>query len=357
VDADADVERGHPAALPVAVEARQRVHLLEGALDRAHRTVGVRHRRAPEGHDPVAHELVERPLLPEDHLDHELEVLVQDVDHHLRGDALAHARETADVAVEDRALLDVGAALLHVELAGDHLLGHVRRQEAREALAGDDLLLDLGRQQRVGDEHRRLAGHRLHQLEVFLRELVQHLRVEPQRALEIVLVQQRHDDGARDAVQHHRAAVVHRAEVLRRVLREDALLLLDDVTQDRRRDADRRVRAIAAVVGGRLERAVGLDHQDDAAVGRHEVKHRLQHLAHQLFEVVHQADGARQLVDHAQRLVVHAKLLRVALDLIVGQEALLRVHLGADAARRVVDLDLRLRHEGAAAPVAGRRRR
>ena len=42
--------------------------------------VGVAYGRAPERHDAVAHELVERAFVLEDRLDHLLEVLVQHLD-------------------------------------------------------------------------------------------------------------------------------------------------------------------------------------------------------------------------------------------------------------------------------------
>ena len=45
-----------------AVEPPEHFHLLERALDGADGVVGVHDRGAPERHDPVAHELVERAL-------------------------------------------------------------------------------------------------------------------------------------------------------------------------------------------------------------------------------------------------------------------------------------------------------
>src|SRR5687768_18169152 len=103
----------------------------------------MRYWRAPERHDPIAHELVERALVLEHGLDHLLEVLVQHLDQRLRPGAFAHPRETADVGVEHRALLHERSALLDLELAAEHALGDVRRKQAAEALAVDDLLLDL----------------------------------------------------------------------------------------------------------------------------------------------------------------------------------------------------------------------
>ena len=72
-------------------------------------------------------------------------------------------------------LLDELPALLHLELAADHLLGDVRRDEPLEALAHDDLLLDLLGEDGVLDEHRGLAGDRRDELEVLRLELGERL--------------------------------------------------------------------------------------------------------------------------------------------------------------------------------------
>ena len=64
----------------LAVELAEHLHLLERALHAADGVVGVGDGRAPEGHDPVAHELVERAFVLEDRLDHQLEVLVEHLD-------------------------------------------------------------------------------------------------------------------------------------------------------------------------------------------------------------------------------------------------------------------------------------
>src|SRR5579883_2737146 len=106
VDADADGERGLSVCDALPVEAAERLHLIERALHASDGIVPVGEGSAPEGHDAVAHELVERPLVLEQRLDHELEVLVQHLDDHFGRRALAHRGEAADVAVEDGQLLD-----------------------------------------------------------------------------------------------------------------------------------------------------------------------------------------------------------------------------------------------------------
>ena len=261
----------------------------------------------------------------------------------LGGRALAHRGEAADVAVEDRELLDELAALFHLELAAHHLLGDVRRHEAREAVAHDDLLLDLLREDRVLDEHRRLAGDRRDDLEVLRLELRERLGVEPHDAEHflLVLVEERHDHGARDPVQDHRFAL-RRREVHRRVVREHARALLDDVVEDRRADLDGRVAAVAPAGGARVQRAVVLAQQDDAAVGLRELEEGEQDLVEQAVEVALEADVARELPRDAEALVVEAELLRVVADRVERQEALgLRGDLRADGARGVEHVDAR----------------
>ena len=83
---------------------------------------------APERHDAVAHELVEGAFVLEHRFDHVLEVLVEHLDDALGGRPLAHAREAADVGVEDRAFGHELAALLDLELSRKHALGDVGRQ-------------------------------------------------------------------------------------------------------------------------------------------------------------------------------------------------------------------------------------
>jgi hypothetical protein len=230
----------------LAVQEAERVAHLQRALDARDGVVRLDHGRAPEGHDAVAHELVEGAAVLEDRLDHLLEVLVQHLDEHLRRLHLAHRGEAADVAVEDGALLDALAAGLHLELAADHALGEVRREQPAEALAGDDLGLDLLAEDVHLDEHRGLRGDRRDELEVLGLELGERLGVEPQHAEHVVVVEERRDDGGADPVQDH-ALALGRGEIHRGVVREDGGALLHDVVQDGGRDADGRGGAVAAL--------------------------------------------------------------------------------------------------------------
>ena len=93
--------------------------------------------------------------------------------------SLAHRGKAPDVAVEHRQLLHELAALLDLELAADHLLGDVWRHQAHEAVAQDDLLLDLLREDRVLDEHGRLPGDGRDDFEVFGLKLGERFGVEP----------------------------------------------------------------------------------------------------------------------------------------------------------------------------------
>jgi hypothetical protein len=52
---------------------------VERGVARSHRVVLVGHGRPEERHDPVAHDLIHRPLVPMDGLDHSLEDGVQEL--------------------------------------------------------------------------------------------------------------------------------------------------------------------------------------------------------------------------------------------------------------------------------------
>ena len=105
---------------------------LEGRLDRVQRVVGLRHRRAEDGHDRVADELVDHAMMLHHALDHAAEVLVQEVEQRARLHRLADAGERADVREEhgDRHEL---AAERHVAL--HQVVGDLARHVAPEGLA------------------------------------------------------------------------------------------------------------------------------------------------------------------------------------------------------------------------------
>ena len=147
------------------------------------------------------------------------------------------------------------SAELHFELSRDDLLGDVRRKKTREALARDDLLLDFALEQIVFDEHRGLISDGGDHLEIFLLELRERFRVEPERAEDVAFVQKRHDDRARDPIEDHRFAF-RRREIHRRIVREHRRFFFDDVIQDRRRHLNRRVGSVAPARGARLQLTV-----------------------------------------------------------------------------------------------------
>ena len=90
---------------------------------------------------------------------------------------------------------------------------------------------------------------------------------------------------------------------------------LDDVVQDGGADLNGRLGSVAALSGARLQRAVVLAEEDDAAVGVRELEEREEDLVEQPVEVALEADVARQLPGDAQALVVEPELLRVVRDL------------------------------------------
>ena len=137
----------------------------------------------------VAHELVERALVLEDHVHHQLEVLVEHADDLLRRARLAHRGEAADVGEQQRHLGE-GAALFELQLALHDLIDQVRRQQALELRARLGLLLDLAREPRVVDGDRRLAGDAAEDLQVLLDEGVgRDHRVEVHDAEQLVVVE------------------------------------------------------------------------------------------------------------------------------------------------------------------------
>src|SRR5262245_43953842 len=121
VDADADVEV--PARLPqLALEGDQHLLHLERRGNRVLRVAGIVERRAPEGHDAIADELVEGPAVAEHHPDLAREIAIEQGDDLLRRARLRERREAAYVREQDR-----------------HLAGLARKRLDRLALV-DDLL-------------------------------------------------------------------------------------------------------------------------------------------------------------------------------------------------------------------------
>ena len=76
-----DVERRRAAGSPNGVECAELVEHRQRAVDGVGGVVGVRDGRAEVGHDPVAHELVQRAAVLEDLVHHPPVVLVEHPDH------------------------------------------------------------------------------------------------------------------------------------------------------------------------------------------------------------------------------------------------------------------------------------
>ena len=131
-------------ALPLLGQRRDAVAHGDRHLDGALRGVGTRERVVEEGHQAVAGEAVERPLVAVDEIA-ERGVVLAEHQHQVLGlDGLGERREAAQVAEHDRDLLPVALEERLVARRHDEL-GDLRRQEAPQpprALELGDLLLD-----------------------------------------------------------------------------------------------------------------------------------------------------------------------------------------------------------------------
>src|SRR6266851_4044498 len=103
-DADTDVEGRPPLGAPAEPQRRHRRHHVERRADGGRGGVIARLRDAKERDDLVADELLDGAAVPEDHVDHLGEVLVEERDHDRRRRALREAGEARDVGEEHRAL-------------------------------------------------------------------------------------------------------------------------------------------------------------------------------------------------------------------------------------------------------------
>ena len=126
-------------------------------------------RRAPQRHDRVAHEFVERSAMLEHLVDHLGEVLGEQLRDIVRAHSLGHRREPADIGEEhhDGALL--AGQSPRVLLLRDHLRD-VGREVALEVRAHQRFAPNSLRELRVLDSHRREAAERDQELEIFIRE-------------------------------------------------------------------------------------------------------------------------------------------------------------------------------------------
>jgi hypothetical protein len=119
-DADADREAVLPAD-PLGVSPHRLLHA-QRRIAGPDRVILVRHRRAEERHDPIAHHLVDRPLVTVDGLNHAFEHRVEELPG-LFGVAVGEQLHRAlQVCEEHRHLL---ALAFEGGLRGEDLLGEV----------------------------------------------------------------------------------------------------------------------------------------------------------------------------------------------------------------------------------------
>ena len=155
---------------------------------------------------------------------------------------------------------------------------------------------------------------------------------------QLVVVDQRHGHRRADALHDDRVRG-REAAVHRRVGRQHRRLVGDDLVQDRFRQDDLFVLAVAGL-GDLGRRNAVLHQQDHAAIGGEQLERLHDDLLEQQLEVDLEADRSPELVGEAELLVVAAQHLDVE-DLFLGQEL----------ARRRRRLDLLANQR-----VAGRRR-
>ncbi len=122
VQTDPDLHRHAVGAPDLVGVATDRALHVEGRIAGAHRVVLVGHRRAEEGHDPVAHHLVHRALVPVDGLHHPLEDGVEELPRLLGVPVGEQLHRALEVGEQDGDLL---ALAFESGLRGEDLLGEV----------------------------------------------------------------------------------------------------------------------------------------------------------------------------------------------------------------------------------------
>ena len=179
-------------------------------------------RRAEDGHDGVAQELVERSLVAEGGLDHELVEVVQQVDDLLRLQVFGQPREAAEVAEEDGHLAPLSGQYQSLRIPQEllhDLTGHVPGERVLDHLL---LAEALGHLVEGVGEHADLVprGDRQRDLEVPGRNRARPFDETENRASE----ERRQAQGATDAEQDHRHADRDRPVALPRHRLIDRLL-------------------------------------------------------------------------------------------------------------------------------------
>src|SRR5215471_15619573 len=120
-DAHPDVEPPPPGQGPLRRELPDRRDHVERRGDGAPRGIARALGDAEEDHDLVADELLDGALVAEDHLEHPVQVSVEQPDHHRGGRGLDQTRVAADVREDDGGLAPVGGGLEQVGVVQRHL--------------------------------------------------------------------------------------------------------------------------------------------------------------------------------------------------------------------------------------------
>src|SRR5215472_5354732 len=120
-DAHPDVEPPPPGQGPLRRELPDRRDHVERRGDGAPRGIARALGDAEVDHDLVADELLDGALVAEDHLEHPVQVSVEQPDHHRGGRGLDQTRVAADVREDDGGLAPVGGGLEQVGVVQRHL--------------------------------------------------------------------------------------------------------------------------------------------------------------------------------------------------------------------------------------------
>ena len=138
IDADAEIQLGQRGVAVLRVQGIHGELQLERARDGALRGVFARRRLAEVRHDRIAHELVDRALVREHHLDHVDEAPVEHLKHRSRRVAVGDRHEAAQVGEEDGELA-ISEAVLSLPVAASRVAQELRQRRlgvGSEAPAG-----------------------------------------------------------------------------------------------------------------------------------------------------------------------------------------------------------------------------
>src|SRR5258708_15427596 len=166
VNADADIEIRIRMG-EILAEGLQRIRHLQSSLDGMFGIPGVVERRAPDRHDAIADELVQRAAIAEDHFDLPAEIAIEQADDFLRRARFGEGCETAYVGKQQGDL--AALAFARKPAMRDQFLDDMRIDETRKLPDGLLALIPLAQlflQRRHEKKHPReqeLAQHAKHQ--------------------------------------------------------------------------------------------------------------------------------------------------------------------------------------------------